>query len=163
MARLVFPRLHSADLSRRISAQRRAPGLAMAAVVTGGLWNCFGDWYFCFPLDMGMAGAAIATRSRGAESAGADHGDAFSAPRKMSSASRLAAEYFARYAAHRHARLWRGVLDLGNVFIASLSTTRSCAMVQAIISLCTASSARSRCSFRRFLPALGKRHSRSFP
>lgn len=40
-----------------------APELAMAAVVTGGIWNCFGDWYFCFPLDMGMAGAAIATVS----------------------------------------------------------------------------------------------------
>lgn len=40
-----------------------APELAMLAVIIGGVWNCFGDWYFCFPLDMGMAGAAIATVS----------------------------------------------------------------------------------------------------
>ena len=40
-----------------------APGLATRGVITGGLWNCFGDWLLCFPLDMGMAGAAIATVS----------------------------------------------------------------------------------------------------
>lgn len=40
-----------------------APGLATLGVITGGLWNCFGDWLLCFPLDMGMAGAAIATVS----------------------------------------------------------------------------------------------------
>ena len=38
-----------------------APGLAMGAVIAGGLFNMFGDWYLCFPLDMGMEGAAIAT------------------------------------------------------------------------------------------------------
>ena len=38
-----------------------APGLATLGVITGGLWNCFGDWLLCFPLDMGMSGAAIAT------------------------------------------------------------------------------------------------------
>ncbi len=38
-----------------------APGLAMAAVVSGGLLNVFGDWFLCFPMDMGMSGAAIAT------------------------------------------------------------------------------------------------------
>lgn len=40
-----------------------APGLAMAAVITGGIVNVFGDWYLCFPLNMGMNGAAIATVS----------------------------------------------------------------------------------------------------
>ena len=40
-----------------------APNLAMGAVIVGGLWNCFGDWFFCFPLNMGMSGAAIATVS----------------------------------------------------------------------------------------------------
>lgn len=40
-----------------------APGLATLGVITGGLWNCFGDWLLCFPLDMGMPGAAIATVS----------------------------------------------------------------------------------------------------
>lgn len=38
-----------------------APGLAMAAVVIGGCINIFSDWFFVFPLGMGMEGAAIAT------------------------------------------------------------------------------------------------------
>ncbi len=38
-----------------------APGLATAGVIIGGSFNVFGDWLFCFPLDMGMTGAAIAT------------------------------------------------------------------------------------------------------
>lgn len=38
-----------------------APTLAMAAVIVGGCTNIFGDWFFVFPLDMGMEGAAIAT------------------------------------------------------------------------------------------------------
>ncbi len=37
------------------------PGLAMAAVITGGSINIFGDWFFVFPLGMGMTGAALAT------------------------------------------------------------------------------------------------------
>ncbi len=38
-----------------------APGLAMCAVMVGGGINIFGDWFFCFPLGMGMTGAALAT------------------------------------------------------------------------------------------------------
>lgn len=38
-----------------------APNLAMAAVLTGGCINIFGDWFFVFPMGMGMEGAAIAT------------------------------------------------------------------------------------------------------
>ena len=38
-----------------------APGLAMAAVIIGGCLNVFCDWVFCFPLRMGMTGAALAT------------------------------------------------------------------------------------------------------
>lgn len=38
-----------------------APNLAMAAVLIGGSINIFGDWFFVFPLRMGMKGAAIAT------------------------------------------------------------------------------------------------------
>ena len=38
-----------------------APGLAMAAVIIGGCVNIFGDWFFVFPLGLGMTGAAIAT------------------------------------------------------------------------------------------------------
>lgn len=38
-----------------------APSLAMKAVIIGGCFNVFGDWLFCFPMDMGMFGAALAT------------------------------------------------------------------------------------------------------
>ena len=38
-----------------------APTLAMAAVIIGGCINIFGDWFLCFPLGMGMEGAAIAS------------------------------------------------------------------------------------------------------
>lgn len=38
-----------------------APDLAMKAVIAGGVLNIFGDWFLCFPMDMGMKGAAIAT------------------------------------------------------------------------------------------------------
>ena len=38
-----------------------APELAMAAVIIGGCVNIFGDWFFVFPLGLGMTGAAIAT------------------------------------------------------------------------------------------------------
>lgn len=38
-----------------------APRLAMAAVIIGGCVNIFGDWFFVFPLGMGMAGSAMAT------------------------------------------------------------------------------------------------------
>lgn len=38
-----------------------APGLAMAAVIIGSCVNIFGDWFFVFPLGLGMTGAAIAT------------------------------------------------------------------------------------------------------
>lgn len=38
-----------------------APNLVMAAVIIGGSINIIGDWFFVFPLGMGMAGAAVAT------------------------------------------------------------------------------------------------------
>lgn len=38
-----------------------APNLVMTAVILGGCANIFGDWFFVFPLGMGMEGAAIAT------------------------------------------------------------------------------------------------------
>ena len=38
-----------------------SPNWVMTAVLAGGIFNIVGDWYFVFPLDMGMAGAAIAT------------------------------------------------------------------------------------------------------
>lgn len=38
-----------------------APNMVMAAVVAGSVFNVFGDWFLVFPMNMGMAGAAIAT------------------------------------------------------------------------------------------------------
>ncbi len=38
-----------------------APNRAMAAVIIGGCINIFGDWFFVFPLGMGMSGAGLAT------------------------------------------------------------------------------------------------------
>ena len=37
------------------------PGLVLKAVLTGGCLNIFGDWFFVFPLGMGMFGAGLAT------------------------------------------------------------------------------------------------------
>lgn len=38
-----------------------APNVVMGAVIAGGIFNVFGDWFLVFPMGMGMAGAAIAT------------------------------------------------------------------------------------------------------
>ena len=38
-----------------------APGLTMVAVLTGGIFNIFGDWFLAFPMGMGMKGVALAT------------------------------------------------------------------------------------------------------
>ena len=37
------------------------PGLATAAVLSGGIFNIFGDYLFVFPLNMGIFGAGLAT------------------------------------------------------------------------------------------------------
>ncbi len=37
------------------------PGLATKAVLTGGVFNIFGDYFFVFTLDMGIKGAGLAT------------------------------------------------------------------------------------------------------
>ncbi len=38
-----------------------APGLAMAGVLCGGIFNVFGDYFFVFTMDMGIYGAGLAT------------------------------------------------------------------------------------------------------
>lgn len=38
-----------------------APGLATRAVLAGGIFNIFGDYYFVFVMDMGIFGAGLAT------------------------------------------------------------------------------------------------------
>lgn len=37
------------------------PGLATGGVLSGGIFNVFGDWFFVFPSDMGVFGAGLAT------------------------------------------------------------------------------------------------------
>ena len=37
------------------------PALATAAVLSGGIFNVFGDWFFVFPCNMGLYGAGLAT------------------------------------------------------------------------------------------------------
>ena len=37
------------------------PTLATAAVLSGGICNVFGDWFFVFPCNMGLFGAGLAT------------------------------------------------------------------------------------------------------
>lgn len=37
------------------------PALATAAVLSGGVFNVFGDWFFVFPCNMGLYGAGLAT------------------------------------------------------------------------------------------------------
>ena len=37
------------------------PTLATAAVLSGGIFNVFGDWFFVFPCNMGLFGAGLAT------------------------------------------------------------------------------------------------------
>ena len=37
------------------------PNLVLIAAIAGAVLNIFGDWFFVFPLDMGMFGAALAT------------------------------------------------------------------------------------------------------
>ncbi|MBQ7780350.1 MAG: MATE family efflux transporter [Clostridia bacterium] len=37
------------------------PNLATVAVIIGGVFNCFGDYFFIFTLDMGIYGAGLAT------------------------------------------------------------------------------------------------------
>ncbi len=38
-----------------------APNRVMAAVIIGGVFNVFGDWFFVFPMKWGMTGAVLAT------------------------------------------------------------------------------------------------------
>ena len=39
----------------------KAPGLATAGILAGGIFNVFGDYFFVFTLDMGIFGAGLAT------------------------------------------------------------------------------------------------------
>ena len=56
-----FPAFMASTFLSAFLRNDNAPDLAMKAVVAGGVLNMFGDWFLCFPMDMGMTGAAIAT------------------------------------------------------------------------------------------------------
>lgn len=59
--RLALPVFPMATVLAAYIRNDGAPGLCMAAVVTGGLFNVVGDWLFVFPLGMGVGGAGLAT------------------------------------------------------------------------------------------------------
>lgn len=94
-----------------------APGLATLGVVTGGLFNIFGDWYFCFPLGMGMEGAAIATVS-GTTIQAAIMGTHFLRRGKCRLHLVWPKKLFADMRRIVTLGFGAGVLDLGNVLIA---------------------------------------------
>ncbi|MEE0510839.1 MAG: MATE family efflux transporter [Peptococcaceae bacterium] len=94
-----------------------APGLATLGVVTGGLFNIFGDWYFCFPLGMGMEGAAIATVS-GTTIQAAIMGTHFLRRGKCHLHLVWPKKLFADMRRIVTLGFGAGVLDLGNVLIA---------------------------------------------
>lgn len=58
---MFFPAFISPAFLGALIRNDGAPNLVMTAVITGGCTNIFGDWFFVFPLGMGMEGAAVAT------------------------------------------------------------------------------------------------------
>lgn len=59
--RCVFPVFLLGQLVTSFLRNDARPGLATAAVLTGGIFNVFGDWFCVFVLDLGVFGAGLAT------------------------------------------------------------------------------------------------------
>ncbi len=59
--RYVFPVFLFNQMLASFLRNDNNPSLAAAAVLAGGIFNVFGDWFFVFPCDMGMYGAGLAT------------------------------------------------------------------------------------------------------
>lgn len=59
--RYVFPVFLFNQMLAAFLRNDNSPSLATAAVLAGGIFNVFGDWFFVFPCDMGMYGAGLAT------------------------------------------------------------------------------------------------------
>ena len=57
----VFPLFLISQLLTSFLRNDNRPGLATAAVLTGGIFNIFGDWFCVFVLDLGVFGAGLAT------------------------------------------------------------------------------------------------------
>ena len=59
--RCVFPVFLLSQLVSSFLRNDNRPGLATAAVLAGGIFNVFGDWFCVFALDLGVFGAGLAT------------------------------------------------------------------------------------------------------
>lgn len=59
--RFVVPSFMFMQLLSAFLRNDSAPGLSTKAVIIGGIFNVFGDYFFVFTLDMGITGAGLAT------------------------------------------------------------------------------------------------------
>lgn len=59
--RYAVPFFVSTELLAAFLRNDNDPGRATVAVLSGGIFNIFGDWFFVFALDMGAFGAGLAT------------------------------------------------------------------------------------------------------
>ena len=59
--KFVFPVFLFTQMLAAFLRNDNAPGLATKAVLSGGIFNVFGDYFFVFTLDMGIFGAGLAT------------------------------------------------------------------------------------------------------
>ena len=59
--RYVFPLFLMNQMLAAFLRNDGDPGLATAAVLAGGVFNMFGDYFFVFPCDMGIYGSGLAT------------------------------------------------------------------------------------------------------
>ena len=57
----VFPLFLFNQMLAAFLRNDKAPGLATLGVLSGGIFNIFGDYFFVFPCDMGIYGAGLAT------------------------------------------------------------------------------------------------------
>ncbi len=64
--RFAVPCFVSTELLAAFLRNDGDPGRATVAVLSGGIFNIFGDWFFVFALDMGAFGAGLATAIGGA-------------------------------------------------------------------------------------------------
>ena len=59
--RVVFPLFLFNQMLSAFLRNDGDPGLATVSVLSGGLFNVFGDYFFVFPCNMGIYGAGLAT------------------------------------------------------------------------------------------------------
>lgn len=59
--KVVFPLFLFNQMFAAFLRNDGAPALTTLGVLSGGIFNVFGDWFFVFPCDMGVYGASLAT------------------------------------------------------------------------------------------------------